>query len=305
MSPGSRGRSGAASPPPPATSLPCPLPVPHGPLRLRLPAQSRSFSPSLAHGLPFCGPLCHTPPPPRSAPCGLPACADPRWTDSLTPSLHFLHDRRHTRSGPLPLFPAAVFNIRLLRTLFNITFDLHSISVTGPDTVTARWTMEMVFWLAPWRPNLTFTGRTVYRVSAARPACTGAVRQLAGGWHGSWGSRGTAAGWGVRRPKRGDHRWLQVDCSVRCCEWDCRTAGPPAPLSLLPSLPVSPCPPGPRWTPAPAPSSATPTTGTPCSGTREWQRGLGRRGDRRAGQPGGDGGEPWGWPCSGGSGEGA
>ncbi|EFJ39895.1 hypothetical protein VOLCADRAFT_84753 [Volvox carteri f. nagariensis] len=57
-----------------------------------------------------------------------------------------------------------VFNIRLLRTLFNITFDLHSISVTGPDSVTARWTMEMVMWLLPWRPNLTFTGRTVYKV---------------------------------------------------------------------------------------------------------------------------------------------
>ncbi|GLC45313.1 hypothetical protein PLESTB_000308500 [Pleodorina starrii] len=57
-----------------------------------------------------------------------------------------------------------VLNIRLLRALFNISFDLHSISVSGPDSVTARWTMEMEFWLLPWRPQLTFTGRTVYGV---------------------------------------------------------------------------------------------------------------------------------------------
>ncbi|KXZ52379.1 hypothetical protein GPECTOR_9g423 [Gonium pectorale] len=60
-----------------------------------------------------------------------------------------------------------VFNIRLLRTLFNITFDLHSIAVSGPDTVTASWTMEMLFWPLPWKPNLTFTGRTIYRVDPA------------------------------------------------------------------------------------------------------------------------------------------
>ncbi|GFR45973.1 hypothetical protein Agub_g7445 [Astrephomene gubernaculifera] len=57
-----------------------------------------------------------------------------------------------------------VFNIRLLRTLFDIAFDLHSIAVTGPDCITARWTMHMRPGLLPWRPNLTITGRTVYRV---------------------------------------------------------------------------------------------------------------------------------------------
>ncbi|GIL55315.1 hypothetical protein Vafri_10867 [Volvox africanus] len=57
-----------------------------------------------------------------------------------------------------------VFITRLLRTLFNMTFDLHSIAVTGSETVTASWTMEMVFWLVPWRPNITITGRTVYKV---------------------------------------------------------------------------------------------------------------------------------------------
>ncbi|PNH10002.1 hypothetical protein TSOC_003319 [Tetrabaena socialis] len=57
-----------------------------------------------------------------------------------------------------------VFNVRLLRSLFNITFDLHSIGVSGPDAITATWTMEMLFWLLPWRPNLVFTGRTVYKV---------------------------------------------------------------------------------------------------------------------------------------------
>ncbi|GIM11583.1 hypothetical protein Vretimale_15069 [Volvox reticuliferus] len=57
-----------------------------------------------------------------------------------------------------------VFNIRLLRSLFNMAFDLHSIAVTGPQTITASWTMEMILWLMPWRPNITITGRTVYKV---------------------------------------------------------------------------------------------------------------------------------------------
>lgn len=60
-----------------------------------------------------------------------------------------------------------LFNIRLLRTFFNITFDLHSIRVSGPDTVTATWTMVMQFWLLPWKPELTFTGRTDYTVDPA------------------------------------------------------------------------------------------------------------------------------------------
>ncbi|KAG2441947.1 hypothetical protein HXX76_003552 [Chlamydomonas incerta] len=57
-----------------------------------------------------------------------------------------------------------IFNIRLLRTFFNIQFDLFNVAVSGPDTVTATWSMEMLFWLVPWKPTLTFTGRTVYRV---------------------------------------------------------------------------------------------------------------------------------------------
>lgn len=31
-----------------------------------------------------------------------------------------------------------LFNIKLLRTFFNITFDLHTIAVTSEDEVTAR-----------------------------------------------------------------------------------------------------------------------------------------------------------------------
>ncbi|KAG2493405.1 hypothetical protein HYH03_008531 [Edaphochlamys debaryana] len=57
-----------------------------------------------------------------------------------------------------------LLNIRLLRSLFNIAFELHTIGVSSVDTVTATWTMEMVFWLLPWKPTLTLTGRTVYGV---------------------------------------------------------------------------------------------------------------------------------------------
>lgn len=31
------------------------------------------------------------------------------------------------------------FMIRVLKTLFAVTFDLHEVSVTAPDTVTTRW----------------------------------------------------------------------------------------------------------------------------------------------------------------------
>ncbi|MEW5320412.1 MAG: hypothetical protein WDW38_011487 [Sanguina aurantia] len=55
-------------------------------------------------------------------------------------------------------------NIRLLHTLFQIDFELHTIAVTGHDEVTARWTMKMDFWPLPWKPELTVTGRTVYQV---------------------------------------------------------------------------------------------------------------------------------------------
>ncbi|KAG1660083.1 hypothetical protein FOA52_011149 [Chlamydomonas sp. UWO 241] len=56
------------------------------------------------------------------------------------------------------------FNMKLLKSLFNIDFKLHSMEVTGDDAVTARWTMNMEMWLLPWKPNLLFTGRTFYKV---------------------------------------------------------------------------------------------------------------------------------------------
>jgi len=57
-----------------------------------------------------------------------------------------------------------LFMISTLRTLFNVGFQLHKCEVTGDATVTASWTMSMEFWLAPWKPVLTFTGRSIYGV---------------------------------------------------------------------------------------------------------------------------------------------
>lgn len=58
-----------------------------------------------------------------------------------------------------------LLNIRALRTFFHIKFDLHTIDVSAPEEITARWTMSMEFWLLPWKPTLLFTGRTFYTVN--------------------------------------------------------------------------------------------------------------------------------------------
>eukprot|EP00798_Chlamydomonas_sp_ICE-L_P028063 gene28063-31166_t len=55
-------------------------------------------------------------------------------------------------------------NMKMLKTLFAIDFDLHSIAVTGADEVTARRAMGMGMWLLPWKPSLNFTGTTHYKV---------------------------------------------------------------------------------------------------------------------------------------------
>jgi len=58
-----------------------------------------------------------------------------------------------------------IFYIRALKALFNIDWQLHTVDVTGPDEVTARWTMGMQLWLLPWRPYVVFTGRSFYKVN--------------------------------------------------------------------------------------------------------------------------------------------
>lgn len=54
--------------------------------------------------------------------------------------------------------------LRLLKSLFNVSFDLHKIAITGYDKVTARWTMGLEMWLLPWKPDLKFTGTATYTV---------------------------------------------------------------------------------------------------------------------------------------------
>ncbi|KAK9824687.1 hypothetical protein WJX72_012392 [[Myrmecia] bisecta] len=56
-------------------------------------------------------------------------------------------------------------NIRLLRTLFDIRFDLHKSAINKPMEIVTRWTMTMKVKAAPWRPALTFTGRSYYGVN--------------------------------------------------------------------------------------------------------------------------------------------
>ncbi|GAB4832913.1 hypothetical protein Ancab_006932 [Ancistrocladus abbreviatus] len=58
-----------------------------------------------------------------------------------------------------------LFNIALLRKLFNPGFQLHWVKQTGPYEITTRWTMVMRFILLPWKPELVFTGLSVMGVN--------------------------------------------------------------------------------------------------------------------------------------------
>nr|APU54672.1 SOUL heme-binding protein [Crocus sativus] len=58
-----------------------------------------------------------------------------------------------------------LFNIRLLKSLFQPQFHLHSVRQTGPYEITTRWTMVMKFLLLPWKPELIFTGLSIMGVN--------------------------------------------------------------------------------------------------------------------------------------------
>lgn len=60
-----------------------------------------------------------------------------------------------------------LFNIQMLRRLFNPKFVLHNVKQTGEAEVTTRWTMEMRFWLLPWNPEVVFTGTSIMSVDLA------------------------------------------------------------------------------------------------------------------------------------------
>jgi hypothetical protein len=60
---------------------------------------------------------------------------------------------------------ALVFNIRLLRTAFDIKFNLQDVAPNGPAEVRTRWSMIMKSRFVPWQPKLVFTGHSYYGVS--------------------------------------------------------------------------------------------------------------------------------------------
>ncbi|GBF95132.1 hypothetical protein Rsub_07716 [Raphidocelis subcapitata] len=79
-----------------------------------------------------------------------------------SPSLHF--EDPITRLDNLEAY---VLMVRALKTVFNIGFELHTLEVSGPDEITARWTMTVEVWPLPWRPTAVFTGRSKYVVDAS------------------------------------------------------------------------------------------------------------------------------------------
>ncbi|KAG0591894.1 hypothetical protein KC19_1G210000 [Ceratodon purpureus] len=58
-----------------------------------------------------------------------------------------------------------LFNIGMLRALFQPIFELHSVKQTAPYELTTRWTMTMNFWIVLWKPQLIFTGVSIMRVN--------------------------------------------------------------------------------------------------------------------------------------------
>jgi hypothetical protein len=59
-----------------------------------------------------------------------------------------------------------LFNIAMLRRVFDPTYTMHAIALTGDWEVSTRWTMDMSLPL-PWRPSLTFTGTSVMGIDPA------------------------------------------------------------------------------------------------------------------------------------------
>ncbi|GJP54920.1 hypothetical protein CLOM_g13933 [Closterium sp. NIES-68] len=57
-----------------------------------------------------------------------------------------------------------LFNIQMLRYLFHPVFILQDTYQSGPAEITTRWTMKMYFWLLPWRPEVVFTGLSIYGI---------------------------------------------------------------------------------------------------------------------------------------------
>ncbi|GBG83837.1 hypothetical protein CBR_g37636 [Chara braunii] len=58
-----------------------------------------------------------------------------------------------------------LFNIAVLRRLFNPDLVVLGFGQTDEWEITARWTMKMTFALLPWRPVVVFTGRSIYNIN--------------------------------------------------------------------------------------------------------------------------------------------
>ncbi|XP_073158118.1 uncharacterized protein [Henckelia pumila] len=58
-----------------------------------------------------------------------------------------------------------LFNIAMLKNIFNPDFQLHWVKQTGAYELTTRWTMVMKFALLPWKPELVFTGTSVMGIN--------------------------------------------------------------------------------------------------------------------------------------------
>lgn len=54
--------------------------------------------------------------------------------------------------------------VRAIKTVFRVDFELHTLQITAPDEITARWTMALEARLLPWQPKAVFTGRSKYKV---------------------------------------------------------------------------------------------------------------------------------------------
>lgn len=58
-----------------------------------------------------------------------------------------------------------MFNIGLLKKLFQPDFQLHSVKKTGSYELTTRWTMVMKFSVLPWKPDVVFTGTSIMGIN--------------------------------------------------------------------------------------------------------------------------------------------
>ncbi|KAK3246006.1 hypothetical protein CYMTET_44445 [Cymbomonas tetramitiformis] len=62
-----------------------------------------------------------------------------------------------------------LFNIQMLRRVFDPDFILHSVTQSGPSELTTRWTMTMSLTVNPfktwWSPELIWTGTSIMGVN--------------------------------------------------------------------------------------------------------------------------------------------